>query len=853
MVIQPTFRLFRICALYYLLPCLLLTMGPGLQVANAKENIDETIKNRLESILTLTEQDIDLAETVLLISRHRDPALDLTPLSAELDRLTDSVRTKLKDASSPQEIVDAFRVTIHQEAGYRYTDRVDDQGIPIDSAELFLHGMLKSKRGYCMNLSLLYLIIADRLGVPLYGVPLPNHFFVRYKSDGISINIEATDSGYTFPDSYYQKRFNLPEQKNPAFFMSNVGKKATLGSYFSNVGMVYYKAGQAKTAIFYLDLSTRINTGSIEAHNNLANIYSETGQIKKALQHYQLALKADPGNLSTLYNLGQAYRQSGQTDKALEAFLQVVQIDAFYGPGHQALVKLFLEKRQYVGALLHLKKLAEIDPRNFHTQIAIGRVYLRVGQNSLALETFTRLRTQYPGKKEVLQPLAETFYRMKDFDQAIQLYRYLIEHHPDLLRAYIQLGWTHYQKGEIKLATAWTRRGLKIAKGKQSLVVLAQMNLGFYALLSRTFPEARKWYRKALENKTPNAAVDMVKDIQEGARRFPNRPELEFFSGWIFFESGQIENAKPILEHYLEQNPSGEFAEEARSLLQGLTFKKAVADGKQAPKDMALVPSGFFTMGSNQTGPDEAPEHRVFLDAFYIDTHEVAANDYAEFLNTVNNPKSYYLDNKYGMLIYKGRFQTRPGLEFSPINNVSWDGAAAYCRFKGKRLPTEAEWEKAARGTDKRLFPWGNSPPTPEHSRYFQTWTEDLAHRVMVPVDALPKGKSPFGLHNMAGNVKEWVDDWYDREYYMDSSEYENPKGPIGGEFRVLRGGSWRDLGGFVYSSFRNNSYQNTRMNDYGFRCAKSIDAEKFPKKLISWKNRNFDKNQNFHNSQNGL
>ena len=106
----------------------------------------------------------------------------------------------------------------------------------------------------------------------------------------------------------------------------------------------------------------------------------------------------------------------------------------------------------------------------------------------------------------------------------------------------------------------------------------------------------------------------------------------------------------------------------------------------------------------------------------------------------------------------------------------------------------------------------------------------------------------------MAGNVKEWVDDWYDREYYTDSSEYENPRGPIGGEFKVLRGGSWRDLSGFVYSSFRNNSDQNTRMDDYGFRCAQSIDAEKSRKKLTRWKNQNFDQYGHFYNiSQNGL
>ena len=96
--------------------------------------------------------------------------------------------------------------------------------------------------------------------------------------------------------------------------------------------------------------------------------------------------------------------------------------------------------------------------------------------------------------------------------------------------------------------------------------------------------------------------------------------------------------------------------------------------------------------------------------------------------------------------------------------------------------------------------------------------------------------------------------DWYDREYYVDSSEYKNPRGPIGGEFRVLRGGSWRDLGGFVYSSFRNNSYQDTRMDDYGFRCAQSIDAEGSPKKLIQGSDSRFDEILLFKNiSQNGL
>jgi len=173
-------------------------------------------------------------------------------------------------------------------------------------------------------------------------------------------------------------------------------------------------------------------------------------------------------------------------------------------------------------------------------------------------------------------------------------------------------------------------------------------------------------------------------------------------------------------------------------------------------------------------------------------------------------------------------------LESYPINNVSWFGAAAFCKWKNKRLPTEAEWEKAARGTEGNFFPWGNDPISPQKARYRQKWTEEIAHRVMVPVDSMPEGKSASGLSHMLGNVKEWVDDWYDREYYKEENHNLNPKGQIGGEFRVLKGGSWRDLRSFIYASFRNNSAPNTALDDYGFRCAQDGPEGAAPKRLTS-------------------
>lgn len=573
-------RTFLISALF-----LVLVLAGGPSTHSAADLQTASVEDRLASILSMEDPDIDLAETVLQISRHRDATLDLVPLREELDRLTESVRRKLSETSAPGEIIAALRKTIHQEGGYRYTEQVDARGIPANPAELFLHGMLASKQGYCMNLSLLYLIIGDRLNLPLFGVPLPNHFFVRYAADGTRVNIEATEQGAAYPDSFYRRRFG----GTGTFFMENLGKKATLGAYFSNVGMVYYQSKQPEKAIFYLDLSAKINPRSIEAHNNLANIYSETRRIKKAVRHYQLALQADPGNPSTLYNLGLAYIQSGRPDQAIETFLQVVQIDPSFTPGHRSLIRLFLENRRYYGALLHLKRLTQLDSGNFQTQKTIGTIYLRMGRNQLALQTFNRLRERSPGNVEVLELLAEAFYRMENFDRAIKLYQYLIEHHPGLLKAYIQLGWTHYRKGELNSAMTWTRRGLKKGRGPENLVALAQMNLGLYALLNGAFPEARDWYQKALASKNPSVVDGIVSDIKDADHRFSNRPELEFFIGWIFFEAGQKANAKLKLEGYLEKYASDKFAEEARSLLQSLTFKKAAFTFQTIEEE---IPSG---------------------------------------------------------------------------------------------------------------------------------------------------------------------------------------------------------------------------------------------------------------------
>ncbi|SVA98299.1 uncharacterized protein METZ01_LOCUS151153, partial [marine metagenome] len=676
--------------------------------------VSKPIEFRLNQLFEKNLESINLIETLILISKDWDPSIDEKLLTNEINQLITLVKNKLKPDSSPQETVDVLKQVIHHEKGYRYTDQVDERGIPLNEDELFLHGMLKSKFGYCMNLSLLYLIIGDQLDLPLYGVALPNHFFVRYDSGKNRINIESTELGASYPDSFYENRFGVKFREKTPFFTQSLNKKQSLGAYFSNVGMVYHKNSRPQKAIFYLKPSTKINPLSIEAHNNLANIYSETKQHKLAISQYKKALKADANNFPTLFNLAQTYTGLSNTELAIESFLQVIQLEPSFTQAHRQLVQIFLKKEKYIAALLHLKQLVKLDPKDINNYIFMGKIYSKLGSFKMAVETLSPIVLRNITNIQARETLAEAFYRMGDLDRSIAEYRRILERNSKYLPAYIQLGWVYYRKGEFEMASAWTKRGLKLGTHSSQLDSLINMNLGLYAWLNNDYAAAKSWYRKALEEGSELILKGILKDLKNTSLLFPDHVEAAFFSGWALIESGKKEMALPHLTHFLTLATEGELSNEARLML----GQKSPIEGdanfnddlstKQSPKDMVLVPSGFFIMGSNDYGEDEAPEHKTYLDSYLIDRYEVSANDFAKFLNDVNNVNGYYLDNKYGTLFYDGNYQPRKGFANHPINNVKWKGAYEYCRWKEKRLPTEAEWEKAARGKDGRKYPWGN-------------------------------------------------------------------------------------------------------------------------------------------------
>ena len=294
----------------------------------------------------------------------------------------------------------------------------------------------------------------------------------------------------------------------------------------------------------------------------------------------------------------------------------------------------------------------------------------------------------------------------------------------------------------------------------------------------------------------------------------------------------------------------------------------APIDTRVRPSDgmgMVYVPSGEFEMGNDgtqwvwngsllhgdlglQVYTDESPQHTVYLNEFWIDRTEVTVGMFRTFAEATgyettaeregwgapwrNGPPEAEWPHVEGADWRHPRGPGSSAEDDHPVVQVSWEDAAAYCAWTGGQLPTEAQWEKAARGTDGRLWPWGDAYDGRLGSyceadcpivRHQENGHRD-GYAFTAPVGSFPGGASPYGALDMAGNVWEWVADWYDEAYYGESPT-ENPAGPETGTERAQRGGAWYDNQSWVRCTVRHQTRPTVRCDDLGFRCAMPADA----------------------------
>lgn len=227
-------------------------------------------------------------------------------------------------------------------------------------------------------------------------------------------------------------------------------------------------------------------------------------------------------------------------------------------------------------------------------------------------------------------------------------------------------------------------------------------------------------------------------------------------------------------------------------------------------EELVLIPAGSFLRGTDVGGLDERPPREIFLDAFQIDRYEVTNSQYSQFAAATGHRKAGP-PSRYAKNVSKMRGPNQPAIY------VSWDDAVAYCHWKGRRLPTEAEWEKAMRGTDGRLWPWGNEE-LPDGANWARV---NDGFEASAPAGAFKEDRSPYGVMDGAGNVMEWVQDWYSEGYYKEAPE-KNPPSPEYGVYRTLRGGGYTTTGGDLRLTSRSKMVPDFRDETIGFRCAVS-------------------------------
>jgi len=321
-------------------------------------------------------------------------------------------------------------------------------------------------------------------------------------------------------------------------------------------------------------------------------------------------------------------------------------------------------------------------------------------------------------------------------------------------------------------------------------------------------PEHYKWLRSWYKS---------IQSFGQSIRRPENRKKVMLFAGvaavCISILGMALTNTYPwdVLKPVLADLKVSEVSEQvmetsisptATLLLPTSTQVLTIAT-RVSEKDgmtMVYVPAGEFEMGSEDGNPDEQPVHTVYLDPYWIDQTEVTNTQYKLCVQaeTCEAPSGeYYNDSDYAD---------------HPVVGVDWYDANNYCTWAGRRLSTEAQWEKAARGTDARTYPWGVGIDCNKAS-YFD------CKDITTPVGSHPEGASPYGALDMAGNVWEWVADWYDESYYRNSST-SNPTGPASGDYRILRGGAWDTYGRNLRASYRFWYEEDLRFNSFGFRCA---------------------------------
>lgn len=445
----------------------------------------------LDEVLRLHDDDVDLATATLIASEYWSDMVHGRRYLEQLDAMALEIRERLRQQHHQvgQYAIPIINDYLFNELGFKAVSHADDPN------DLFLHSVIDRRQGYCLSLSVLYLALGERLGLKLYGVVVPGHFFVRYESGRTRFNIETTSNGASPPDEHYSLKFGVPDDSSGTIYMQNLTKRQALGCFFNNLGNVYNDIGDADTALLALEHAVEINPTLSESRANLGNIYLEKDRVEDAVRQYLAALQLNPNDPKTHNNLGNAYMELDRFSFAVSSYRQSLALDPNFVDAYRNLALVFTQHERYGQALSELRQAISLAPEDAAIRTQLGELHFRMDNQQEAILQFRQALQLKRDSAEAHYGLARCYRQLGQTASEIQAYKNTLAINPDMLPAVVNLGSAYFGQGDYGSAIQYYRRALEI-KGDDAWIYY---NLGSAYSNRNDFTQAVLAYHQALE------------------------------------------------------------------------------------------------------------------------------------------------------------------------------------------------------------------------------------------------------------------------------------------------------------------------------------------------------------------
>jgi len=461
----------------------------------ANNNKPGTYARSIEQILKYNSKDIDLGTAAMIISEQWSENVLGRQYIFELDKMAHKILKELRERGreANYKAIDVINDYLYGELGFTTVDNADDP------EDLFLHSVLDNKRGYCLSLSVLYLSLAERIGLELYGVVVPGHFFIRYDDGDVRFNIETTSRGAIMSDEHYIKKFNIPQDSD--IYMKNLDKRQTLGCFFNNLGNSYSEVGDVEMAMTALEKSIEITPSLAESRTNLGNIYLAKGKTGLAIDLYQSALEINLNDSKVYNNLANAYMQTGLTAKAIEFYKLSQSLDRDFVDTYKNLARAYIINGDYDDALSQLHRGEIRSPKDPNIFYFMGEVYVKKEQLSEAIYNYEKALRLKPDYAEAYCGIALCHNMSGQVDDEIYYYKKAISVQPEMAAAMVNLGNAYFSKEKFEAAVEQYKKAVTLIDDDDRIYY----NLGAAYSNLKLYPEAIEQYSKAIEINSQNA------------------------------------------------------------------------------------------------------------------------------------------------------------------------------------------------------------------------------------------------------------------------------------------------------------------------------------------------------------